>query len=76
MEIVDSVLCKQLPKLDESVFSKDLVEFVDGCLKIEPQHRMTAIQLASHPWVIKNLNYDVDLNGWISFVKYTITDKK
>mmetsp|Transcript_56200 Transcript_56200/g.64150 ORF Transcript_56200/g.64150 Transcript_56200/m.64150 type:complete len:346 (+) Transcript_56200:66-1103(+) len=71
LEVAEFVLNSDEPRLPEdSGYSLELANFIECCIKRAPEERATAIQLAAHPWIIKNCySEDVDVTGWIDTLK-------
>ncbi|GAB0092889.1 Dual specificity mitogen-activated protein kinase kinase dSOR1 [Sergentomyia squamirostris] len=63
-ELLDYIVNEPPPKLDHKIFSEDFKDFVDKCLKKNPDERADLKTLMKHPW-IRNEHEDVDIAGWV-----------
>uniref|UniRef100_A0A6B2E9V8 mitogen-activated protein kinase kinase n=1 Tax=Phlebotomus kandelakii TaxID=1109342 RepID=A0A6B2E9V8_9DIPT len=63
-ELLDYIVNEPPPKLEHKNFSGEFKDFVDKCLKKNPDERADLKTLMNHPW-IKNEREDVDIAGWV-----------
>ncbi|XP_059614578.1 dual specificity mitogen-activated protein kinase kinase dSOR1 [Phlebotomus argentipes] len=63
-ELLDYIVNEPPPKLEHKIFSEEFKDFVDKCLKKNPDERADLKTLMNHPW-IKNEREDVDIAGWV-----------
>lgn len=54
------------PLPPEGEFSPELRDFCSACLQKDPQRRRTAVQLLSHPFILKHLSADVDMRSFMA----------
>merc|ERR1712138_205429 len=55
------------PRLNTEQFSPELCDFVQSCLNKDPNSRISAEGLLSHPFITKYANQsNVDLANWIN----------
>lgn len=64
-ELLDYIVNEPPPKLEHRIFSEEFKEFVDKCLKKNPEERADLKTLINHPWIQKWENEDVDIAGWV-----------
>lgn len=70
-ELLDYIVNEEPPKLPEGRFSPLFRDFVDQCLKKNPNERADLKQLVNHPWIMK-ADADKDKIDIASFVSRTI----
>jgi serine/threonine protein kinase len=51
IEMAQTILDTDMPKLPHGKFSPELIDFCSSCLHRDPEKRLTAEQLLSHPWL-------------------------
>lgn len=54
-----------VPLPPEGSFSEEFRDFCSQCLQKEPEKRATALQLLSHPWILKHSNSPLDMAAFI-----------
>lgn len=64
-ELLDYIVNEPPPKLEHSIFSDDFKNFVDICLKKNPEERADLKTLLDHPWIAKAEEKMVDIAGWV-----------
>uniref|UniRef100_A0AB40DP36 mitogen-activated protein kinase kinase n=1 Tax=Drosophila mojavensis mojavensis TaxID=377586 RepID=A0AB40DP36_DROMO len=64
-ELLDYIVNEPPPKLEHKIFSNEFKDFVDICLKKQPDERADLKTLLSHPWIRKAEAEDVDISGWV-----------
>ncbi|KAH8397818.1 hypothetical protein KR222_002768 [Zaprionus bogoriensis] len=64
-ELLDYIVNEPPPKLEHKIFSNEFKDFVDICLKKQPDERADLKTLLSHPWIRKAEVEDVDISGWV-----------
>ncbi|XP_031635053.1 dual specificity mitogen-activated protein kinase kinase dSOR1-like [Contarinia nasturtii] len=68
MAIFDQLECiinQPPPRLEHKTFSAEFTDFVDKCLKKDPNERADLKTLLEHPWIEKYENEYVDVAGWV-----------
>jgi serine/threonine protein kinase len=63
---VVQIMNNPVPIPPEGSFSDELRDFCSLCLNKHPSKRATAMQLLSHPWIVKNYSSPVDMAAFIS----------
>ena len=53
---------------DNGDFSEDLINFVQGCLKKDPNERFTVTELLCHNWIVNNYDNDYDICEWLEML--------
>ena len=53
---------------DNGDFSEDLIHFVQGCLKKDPNERFSVPELLCHNWIINNYDSDYDICEWMEML--------
>ncbi len=53
---------------DNGDFSEDLIHFVQGCLKKDPNERFSVAELLCHNWIINNYDSDYDICEWLEML--------
>jgi len=67
IEMLDMIAKDQIQtSLEQELYSDDFKDFIARCLEKTPKKRASAIELLSHPWILKNLYQDVDLEAWVN----------
>jgi len=64
-ELLDYIVNQPAPKLPAGVFSDEMRDFVDRCLKKNPNERPDLATLMAHPWIKGVENDDVDIAQWV-----------
>jgi len=64
-ELLDYIVNQPAPKLPRGVFSDNMRDFVDRCLKKNPNERPDLATLMAHPWMNGVENDDVDIAEWV-----------
>jgi mitogen-activated protein kinase kinase 1 len=64
-ELLDYIVNEPPPKLEHKSFTDDFKDFVDKCLKKNPDERADLKTLMIHPWIKKCEVEDVDISGWV-----------
>lgn len=59
------IMNNPVPLPPEGSFSSELRDFCSQCLHKDPAKRATALQLLSHPWILKHSNAPVDMAAFI-----------
>lgn len=73
-ELLEQIVNSPPPKLPPHVFSEEMRDFVDRCLRRNVTDRPDLSALMQHPW-LKNVETDntVDIAGWISEIQQMST---
>ena len=67
IEMRETVLNTDPPKLPEDgTFSEGMQNFLAWWLQIEPQHRFSASDLLTHPWIEQHVNIESEVIQWVS----------
>ncbi|KAL3866772.1 hypothetical protein ACJMK2_044045 [Sinanodonta woodiana] len=74
-ELLDYIVNEPPPTLPKGKFSTEFIDFVDKCLKKNPQERADLHSLMSHVFVKKSENEDVDIGNWVRKVMNIKDDK-
>lgn len=64
-ELLDYIVNEPPPKLEHNIFTDDFKNFVDICLKKNPDERADLKTLLNHPWIRKAEVEEVDIAGWV-----------
>ncbi|XP_037074405.1 dual specificity mitogen-activated protein kinase kinase dSOR1-like isoform X2 [Pollicipes pollicipes] len=64
-DLLEHIVNEPPPKLPQGLFSDDFVNFVDSCLKKNPEERADLKSLIVHPWILRAEQENVDIAGWI-----------
>lgn len=64
-ELLDYIVNEPPPKLPAGVFTDEFKDFVDRCLKKNPDERADLKTLMDHAWIQKADKEDVDIAGWV-----------
>ncbi|XP_005187776.1 dual specificity mitogen-activated protein kinase kinase dSOR1 isoform X1 [Musca domestica] len=64
-ELLDYIVNEPPPKLEHKDFSDEFKEFVDICLKKNPDERADLKTLLNHAWIRKAEVEEVDIAGWV-----------
>ncbi|XP_044730090.1 dual specificity mitogen-activated protein kinase kinase dSOR1 isoform X2 [Chrysoperla carnea] len=64
-ELLDYIVNEQPPKLPSGIFSDEFKDFVDRCLKKNPEERADLKTLMNHDWIKKAESSNVDIAGWV-----------
>ncbi|XP_055297520.1 dual specificity mitogen-activated protein kinase kinase dSOR1-like [Sitodiplosis mosellana] len=68
MAIFDLLECIELqppPRLEHKSLSPEFTDFIDRCLKKDPNERANLQTLLEHPWIKKYEQEYVDIVGWV-----------
>ena len=75
-ELLEYIVNQEPPRLPSTVFSAEMVDFVDRCLRKDPTERPDLATLLAHPWVAGlasaaesdkgTKDDDVDIAEWVS----------
>lgn len=64
------------PTLPEGApVTQEFRSFVAACLAKDISKRASAIELMMHPWILKNIQVDVDLEAWVKSIVETKSGK-
>ena len=50
-ELLEYIVNQEPPRLPSTVFSAEMVDFVDRCLRKDPTERPDLAALLAHPWI-------------------------
>ncbi|XP_022908228.1 dual specificity mitogen-activated protein kinase kinase dSOR1 [Onthophagus taurus] len=64
-ELLDYIVNEPPPKLPSGIFSDEFKDFVDKCLKKNPEERADLKSLMNHAWIRRAEQEDVDIAGWV-----------
>ena len=64
-ELLDYIVNEPPPKLEHKSFSAEFRDFVEKCLKKNPEERADLRGLSAHPWIVKCEAEEVDIAGWV-----------
>ncbi|XP_018322657.1 dual specificity mitogen-activated protein kinase kinase dSOR1 [Agrilus planipennis] len=64
-ELLDYIVNEPPPKLPAGIFSDEFKDFVDQCLKKNPDERADLKTLMDHPWIKRAESENVDIAGWV-----------
>ncbi|XP_055380464.1 dual specificity mitogen-activated protein kinase kinase dSOR1 [Condylostylus longicornis] len=64
-ELLDYIVNEPPPKLEHVSFSDEFKDFVDKCLKKNPEERADLKTLLNHSWITKSDEEEVDIAGWV-----------
>lgn len=64
-ELLDYIVNEPPPKLEHKSFSGEFRDFVEKCLKKNPEERADLRGLTAHAWIVKCEAEDVDIAGWV-----------
>jgi len=64
-DVFDCVVTKPSPSLPETIFSSDLCQFIDLCLKKNPDERPSSTQLLEHSFIKKSVSKEFDMAAWV-----------
>lgn len=64
-ELLDYIVNEPPPKLEHEIFSDEFKDFVDKCLKKNPDERADLKSLLNHPWMVRSQDEKVDISGWV-----------
>ncbi|XP_060536911.1 dual specificity mitogen-activated protein kinase kinase dSOR1 [Cylas formicarius] len=64
-ELLDYIVNEPPPKLPSGIFTDDFKDFVDRCLRKNPDERADLKTLMSHPWIKKSEVEDVNVADWV-----------
>lgn len=64
-ELLDYIVNEPPPKLQHKIFSAEFKDFVDKCLKKNPDERADLKTLMNHAWIGKWESEDVEIAGWV-----------
>ena len=54
IEVAQTIIDADIPKLPSNVFSGELIDFLDKCLHKDPSNRLPADVLLGSPWLLQN----------------------
>lgn len=64
-ELLDYIVNEPPPKLEHKIFSDEFKDFVEKCLKKNPDERADLKTLSNHAWIKKWESENVDIAGWV-----------
>lgn len=64
-ELLDYIVNEPPPKLEHPSFTALFKDFVDKCLKKNPEERADLKTLMVHEWIRKSDEENVDMSGWV-----------
>ncbi|XP_011185064.1 dual specificity mitogen-activated protein kinase kinase dSOR1 isoform X2 [Zeugodacus cucurbitae] len=64
-ELLDYIVNEPPPRLEHKIFTDDFKNFVDICLKKNPDERADLKTLLNHAWIRKAEVEEVDIAGWV-----------
>ncbi|XP_045482295.1 dual specificity mitogen-activated protein kinase kinase dSOR1 isoform X1 [Harmonia axyridis] len=64
-ELLDYIVNEQPPKLPAGIFSTEFKDFVDRCLRKNPEERADLKTLMNHEWIKRAESENVDIAGWV-----------
>lgn len=64
-ELLDYIVNEPPPKLPAGIFSDEFKDFVDRCLKKNPEERADLKTLMNHDWIKKAETENEDIAGWV-----------
>ncbi|XP_066248631.1 dual specificity mitogen-activated protein kinase kinase dSOR1 [Euwallacea similis] len=64
-ELLDYIVNEPPPKLPSGIFSSEFEDFVDRCLRKNPDERADLKTLMNHPWIKKWETEDVNVAEWV-----------
>ncbi|CRL08127.1 CLUMA_CG020895, isoform A [Clunio marinus] len=64
-ELLDYIVNEPPPKLEHPSFTANFKNFVDNCLKKNPEERADLITLMNHNWIRFSDEENVDISGWV-----------
>lgn len=64
-ELLDYIVNEPPPKLPAGIFTDEFKDFVDRCLKKNPEERADLKTLMNHEWIKKAESENVDIAGWV-----------
>ncbi|XP_017485160.1 PREDICTED: dual specificity mitogen-activated protein kinase kinase dSOR1 isoform X2 [Rhagoletis zephyria] len=64
-ELLDYIVNEPPPRLEHKIFTDDFKDFVDICLKKNPDERADLKTLLNHAWIRKAEVEEVDIAGWV-----------
>ncbi|XP_039961493.1 dual specificity mitogen-activated protein kinase kinase dSOR1 isoform X2 [Bactrocera neohumeralis] len=64
-ELLDYIVNEPPPRLEHKIFTDDFKNFVDICLKKNPDERADLKTLLDHAWIRKAEVEEVDIAGWV-----------
>jgi len=67
-ELLEYIVNQPPPRLPTKVFSSEMRDFVDICLKKNPAERPDLVTLMSHPWLLDVENDPTDVAKWVQEV--------
>ena len=67
-ELLEYIVNQPPPRLPSKVFSSEMRDFVDICLKKNPSERPDLVTLMSHPWLLDVENDPTDVAKWVQDV--------
>jgi len=65
-ELLDYIVNEPPPKLEHPIFSDEFKDFVDKCLKKNPDERADLKTLINHEWIRRWESEDVDVADWVT----------
>ncbi|KAK9890004.1 hypothetical protein WA026_008817 [Henosepilachna vigintioctopunctata] len=64
-ELLDYIVNEQPPKLPAGIFTDEFKDFVDRCLRKNPDERADLKTLMNHNWIRRAESENVDISGWV-----------
>ncbi|XP_011707624.1 PREDICTED: dual specificity mitogen-activated protein kinase kinase dSOR1 [Wasmannia auropunctata] len=64
-ELLELIVNEPPPRLPAGLFSNAFIDFIDRCLKRNPNDRADLKTLTNHEWIKKAESENVDLAGWV-----------
>ncbi|XP_018052961.1 PREDICTED: dual specificity mitogen-activated protein kinase kinase dSOR1 [Atta colombica] len=64
-ELLELIVNEPPPRLPSGLFSNAFIDFIDRCLKRNPNDRADLKTLTNHEWIRKAESENVDLAGWV-----------
>ncbi|KAI0501342.1 hypothetical protein KFK09_016286 [Dendrobium nobile] len=60
-ELLESIVEEPAPSAPSDQFSPEFCSFISSCIQKDPHHRMSSLELLSHPFIKKFEDKDIDL---------------
>ena len=67
-ELLEYIVNQPPPRLPSKVFSPEMRDFVDICLKKNPAERPDLVTLMKHPWLVGVETDTADVAKWVQDV--------
>ena len=64
-ESLARIVCDPPPTVPEKVFTPEFKDFIDSCLKKNPQERANLVSLTSHPFIQRAESDETDFARWV-----------